>query len=52
MSATQFNSIQCTCISSIAVVFEMTNSNKSLFIDRNTSHIKHGWQEKRMIMGI
>ena len=48
MSATQFNSIQC--ISSIAVVFEMTNSNKSVFIDRNTSHIKHGWQEKRMIM--
>ena len=28
----------------------MTNSNKSVFIDRNTSHIKHGWQEKRMIM--
>ena len=28
----------------------MTNSNKSLFIDRNTSHIKHGWQAKRMIM--
>ena len=48
MSATQFNSIQC--ISSIAVVFEMTNSNKSVFIDRNTSHIKHGWQENRMIM--
>ena len=33
-----------------SVVFEMTNSNKSVFIDRNTSHIKHGWQEKRMIM--
>ena len=32
------------------MVFEMTNSNKSVFIDRNTSHIKHGWQEKRMIM--
>ena len=31
-------------------MFEMTNSNKSVFIDRNTSHIKHGWQEKRMIM--
>ena len=28
----------------------MTNSNKSVFIDRNTSHIKHGWQAKRMIM--
>ena len=28
----------------------MTNSNKYVFIDRNTSHIKHGWQEKRMIM--
>ena len=28
----------------------MTNSNKSVFIDRNTSHIKHGWQEKRVIM--
>ena len=28
----------------------MTNSSKSVFIDRNTSHIKHGWQEKRMIM--
>ena len=28
----------------------MTNSNKSVFIDRSTSHIKHGWQEKRMIM--
>ena len=33
-----------------SVVFEMTNSNKSVFIDRNTSHIKHGWQAKRMIM--
>ena len=32
------------------MVFEMTNSNKSVFIDRNTSHIKHGWQAKRMIM--
>ena len=32
------------------MVFEMINSNKSVFIDRNTSHIKHGWQEKRMIM--
>ena len=31
-------------------MFEMTNSNKSVFIDRNTSHIKHGWQEKRIIM--
>ena len=28
----------------------MTNSNKSVFIDRNTSNIKHGWQEKWMIM--
>ena len=28
----------------------MTNSNKSVFIDRNTSHIKHGCQAKRMIM--
>ena len=28
----------------------MTNSNKYVFIDRNTSHIKHGWQAKRMIM--
>ena len=28
----------------------MTNSNKSVFIDQNTSHIKHGWQAKRMIM--
>ena len=28
----------------------MTNSNKSVFIDRNTSHIKHDWQAKRMIM--
>ena len=28
----------------------MTNSSKSVFINRNTSHIKHGWQEKRMIM--
>ena len=32
------------------MVFEMTNSNKSVFIDQNTSHIKHGWQAKRMIM--
>ena len=31
-------------------MFEMTNSNKSVFIDQNTSHIKHGWQAKRMIM--
>ena len=31
-------------------MFEMTNSNKSVCIDRNTSHIKHVWQEKRMIM--
>ena len=28
------------------MVFEMTNSYKSVF----TSHIKHGWQGKRMIM--
>ena len=28
----------------------MTNSNKSVFIDQKTSHIKHGWQAKRMIM--
>ena len=28
----------------------MTNSNKSVFIDQNTSHIKHGWQAKWMIM--
>ena len=33
-----------------SVVFEITNSNKSVFIDRNTSQIKHGWQAKRMIM--
>ena len=32
------------------MVFEMTISNKSVFIDRYTSHIKHGWQAKRMIM--
>ena len=32
------------------MVFEITNYNKSVFIDRNTSHIKHGWQEKPMIM--
>ena len=32
------------------VVFEMTNSDKYVFIDRNTSHIKHGWQEKRMMI--
>ena len=31
-------------------MFEMTNSKKSVFIDRNTSHIKHGWHENRMIM--
>ena len=31
-------------------MFEMIKSNKSVFIDRNTSHIKHGWPEKRMIM--
>ena len=28
----------------------MINSNKSVFIDQNTSHIKHGWQAKWMIM--
>ena len=40
----------CNELVTRSVVFEMTNSNKSVFIDRNTSHIKHGWQEKRMIM--
>ena len=35
-----------------SVVFEMTNSNKSVFIDRNTSHIKHGWPRKADDYGI
>ena len=43
-------SIQFNVFHPSPVVFEMTNSDKSVFIDRNTSHIKHGWQEKRMIM--
>ena len=43
MSATQFNSMYF-------IRRLWTNSNKSVFIDRNTSHIMHGYPEKRMIM--